>query len=526
MVFSSPSFVFYFLPITLLCYVFAQRFLPAHISKAYLFGATLIFFGWNYPAGVIWLLASIGFNFAISIALQSQPRERRTPLLASGIVCNLVFLGIFRYLPAVAVATEAQAGSFASIGHAIPMLAGVSFFTFQQITYLVQISAGSIRNASPLSYAGFVGFFPYIISGPILRYSEIAPQFNSLRQLRALNLQVGLALFTMGLIKKVFLADELKAFVDPIFAAPIESLSLLDAWAGALCFTLQVYFDFSGYSDMAIGIARLFGIRLPANFYSPYKATSIVEFWRRWHMTMTRFFTDFVYNPLALSLTRYSMRRRHKRFGGFVVSVAGPTIFTFVLVGFWHDAGFPFLLFGLIHGIALSVNQIWRVFVRRKVPGIIGWAMTFLFVVVTLVLFRAADMDTVLRLWKAMFGLTFISLPGPLAHIAWASGLGALLGSGLQVGEPFVVDNVDALAMIVYSFIGLAICLILPNTVQLMRRYQPVVTFPFKAINSDAKSKLVWRPNWFWSALTGIAFGCCALKLLGADVSTFIYFRF
>src|SRR5262249_14644600 len=295
-------------------------------------------------------------------------------VLVGGILFNIAFLGYFKYSYFLGSAVNDVFGANLTLTQVILPL-GISFITFQKIAFLVDVHAGRVSSFTLRDYGLFVLFFPQLVAGPIVHYREMMPQFHQVScRLDSENLAVGFALFVFGLFKKVVLADGIAEHVSPIYdaAAAGQAVSLLPAWFAAVGFTLQIYFDFSGYTDMALGLARLFGVRLPANFNSPLKATSIIDFWLGWHMTLTRFLTAYIYNPLALWLTRRRMAKGLPGLGGpkpsvgsFFQLMVGPILLTMLVSGFWHGAGYLFILWGLLHGAYLSINHAWRLFGPR-----------------------------------------------------------------------------------------------------------------------------------------------------------------
>jgi len=304
MLFNSPEFLLGLLPISLLVF-FCFGVMGFHRAAIlWLTGASLFFYGWWNISYVPLLLCSVLFNFVIGEKLRGG--GSRSWLIA-GVAGNVILLGYYKYSGFLAEVISDAAGLSWTVPSVILPLA-ISFFTFQQIAYLVDCRAGLVKESSLLNYAAFITFFPHLIAGPITHHKEIIPQFQSTRIFRPqpLLLALGATIFLVGLFKKVAIADFLARFANPVFdaAANNQPLTAIDSWIGAFAYTLQLYFDFSGYSDMAIGAGLLFGIRLPQNFSSPLKSTNIVEFWQRWHMTLTRFITSYIYNPIVLSWSR------------------------------------------------------------------------------------------------------------------------------------------------------------------------------------------------------------------------------
>src|SRR5882672_11280574 len=364
MLFNSYEFIFAFLPL-----VAAGFFLLGGVSRTlalrWLILASLFFYAWWRPCNVLLIAPSILVNFVLARTLQRLGRadKRRTSMavLILGIAFNIAFLGYFKYTNFVGGAINDAFGTHWVLTEIILPL-GISFITFQKIAFLIDLHAGRIESFTLQDYCLFVLFFPQLIAGPIVHYREMMPQFQSVPcRFDKENVAVGLTLFLFGLFKKAVLADSIAPHVSLIYehAAAGGGTSFFMAWMAAVGFTLQVYFDFSGYSDMALGLARLFGIRLPLNFDSPLKAKSIIDFWLRWHVTLTRFLTAYIYSPLAMWLTRrraakgLPLRGPNTSAATFLQLLAGPTLLTMFVSGVWHGAGFMFVLWGLVHGAYL-----------------------------------------------------------------------------------------------------------------------------------------------------------------------------
>jgi len=384
--FSSYSFLFLFLPAALLGYYVARRFCGNRAAIGFLILASLAFYAsWN-PVYLGLLLASIGANYFIADRLILE-NPRRRAWLYTGITLNLALLGYYKY-----------AHFFLDVvapGHTIEAIVlplGISFFTFQQIMFLTDLYASGQRGYGLQYYAASVTFFPHLIAGPIVPYRELMPQFASTEGTRIPWEQIapGVVLFALGLSKKVLLADPLSDPVARVFgtAAQGQPLSALDAWGGALAYTFQLYFDFSGYTDMALGLGHMFGIRLPANFLSPYKSRSITEFWRRWHITLSNFLRDHLYIPLGGNRGAPSKTARN-------------LLLTMGLGGLWHGAGWTFIVWGLMHGTYLVVHRFWRS-AGMLLPAWAGWLVTFLAVVLGWVMFRADSVETALWIYHEM----------------------------------------------------------------------------------------------------------------------------
>ncbi len=389
MLFNSQPFILLFLPLVLALYyaVAAHRALRQSVVIV----ASLVFYGW-WDVRFVPLLA--GLTVANWVVAQAFGRWRRPAILLAGVAMNLAALGFFKYASFLAGNLAALIGQPAPRFDIVLPL-GLSFFVFQKISYLVDLKRGDRHVYGFLDFCMFVIFFPQLIAGPLVRHNEIIPQFDlpPRRPQMWENLGRGLLLFVCGLVKKVALADTIAPFVDRMFhaAATGGPLGAAAAWAAAGTYALQIYFDFSGYSDMAIGLARMFGLVLPINFDAPYRAVSVRDFWRRWHITLSRFLRDYLYIPLG------GNRRGAAR-------QAVNVMVTMLLGGLWHGAGWTFVAWGGLHGAALAVNGAWNR-AGWRLPQALGWAITLLFVLAAWVLFRAPDFATAGRMLWAMLGI-------------------------------------------------------------------------------------------------------------------------
>lgn len=397
MLFNSIEFIFLFLPVVVAVDLLCWRLGLERLAIVWLLGASLFFYCWWDPRYGLLLGASILVNYGFGWLL-GNPGTRRLSVLWLGIGFNLALLGYYKYANFFVDNVNAIAATDFTLARIILPL-GISFFTFQQIAYLVDIWRGDGRDRSLLRYALFVTFFPHLIAGPLVHHAEMMRQFTPKRRqhMTWATAATGLGIFTVGLFKKVVIADGLSAYSTPVFAAADAGMvvSTLESWIGVLAYTFQLYNDFSGYSDMAIGIALLFGIRLPVNFASPYKALSVTEFWRRWHITLSRFLRDYLYIPLG--------GNRH----GSLASYRNLMI-TMTLGGLWHGAALTFLAWGMLHGMYLVVER-WVS--RRRgptapplLPRQLAWLATFLAVAVAWVFFRAETFSGAGALLAGMFG--------------------------------------------------------------------------------------------------------------------------
>jgi len=517
MLFNSYVFLFVFLPVTVLGYVYCGR-AGRRAVLLWLILASLTFYGWWNPAYLLLLVASIAVNFTIAQVLRTRPSR---PLLAVGIALNLLAIGYFKYANFFVDGWNELTGYSFEVGSIVLPLA-ISFFTFQQIAYLVDAHRGLINSHDWLEYTLFVTFFPQLIAGPIVHHAEIIPQYPRALSgsVQARNLAVGSTIFLLGLFKKVVIADTIASYSTPMFdaAAGGVAVSLLEAWGGSLAYTFQIYFDFSGYSDMAIGAARLFGIRLPANFDSPYKARNIIEFWRRWHMTLSRFLRNYLYFPLGGN--RHGSFRRYQNL--MIVMLLG---------GLWHGAGWTFVLWGGLHGLFLVVNHAWRALfpnpgdpgtIRASVGDFAARTTTFVSVVVAWTVFRADDWEAARTVLKGMAGLngfllpdTFATLQGPLR--------GLLEASGGTFVRPYDLPFFSGLEELLWLTILLLIVWCMPNSLELIARFRPAVNWS-RSDRAGWYREFEWRPTTLWAGVMAVV-GMIAVFAL-AQETEFLYFQF
>jgi alginate O-acetyltransferase complex protein AlgI len=517
MLFNSYPFIFIFLPLALAGYQVAARF-HRRAVVAWLTFASLAFYAYWRPAFLLLLSASVVFNYGLSSLIAYQ-RDRERPsrwLLWAGIAVNLLVLCYYKYLfPFL----NWMSHSFHRNVHWNDVLLplGISFFTFTQIAYLIDLQEGSAGRQDFVSYALFVTFFPHLIAGPILHHAEMMPQFQRDKdyRLKMDDLAVGFSWFVMGLFKKVMIADRFAIPANHAFAAPLQ-LDVASSWAGVLAYALQLYFDFSGYSDMALGLARMFSIDFPLNFSSPYKAASIIDFWQRWHMTLTRYITVYIYNPTSLWINRRRATRGLKISrkalatpAGFLDMVMIPTMVTLLLAGVWHGAGLQFVIFGALHGLYLCINHAWRIFRKpveagRKTAIQSGFAhggsvlLTFGAVLVAQVFFRAGDAGQAMAMLAGLLGLHANSSPDISAYAV----------------------TLRDWAMLA---IGFVIVWVLPNTQQILLKFKPAL----EVTGADQKPGLVsiyWYPNAAWAGVVGMALFVSLVRV--QDPSTFLYFQF
>ena len=386
MLFNSYVFIFVFLPLVFFVYFFLNKKRLSTLAKAFLVSASLFFYAYWSVYYLPILLGSIIFNFFISKFLA---KHHSKAILVFGIVCNLALLGYFKYADFLISNLNAIANTNLSLLHiALPL--ALSFVTFQQIAYLVDSYNKQTKENSFLNYCLFITFFPQLIAGPIVHHKEMMPQFtnkfNLIKNYKFIAL--GLFVFSMGLFKKSVVADIFSIFTNAGFDVE-GNLTFLQAWATSLSYTFQLYFDFSGYCDMAIGLALLFNIRLPINFNSPYKALNIQDFWHRWHITLSRFLRDYIYIPLGGN--RGGQSRTYLNL--FLV---------FLIGGLWHGAAWTFVVWGALHGVAIVIHRCWQK-LNFKLNKIITWIITFNFVNFTWIFFRAKSFEDAMKVIRGMF---------------------------------------------------------------------------------------------------------------------------
>jgi alginate O-acetyltransferase complex protein AlgI len=410
MVFSSFQFVLAFLPVTVAGFLLLQRFGLVKTSSWWLIAASLFFYAWWDYRYLFIPLGSVCFNFWLGRRLL-RPEQSGKGLLIFGIVMNLSLLGYYKYAGFFAENLVSMFGLRMEVPRiALPL--AISFCTFQQISFLVDCSRKHVAHFNFRRYLLYIVFFPHLIAGPVVRHHELMPQLEEPHAPSARWREIvwGLHLFVIGLFKKTVFADLMAGYADSVFGAVAggASVSLLEAWGGALAYTFQLYFDFSGYADMALGSARMFGIVLPQNFDSPYKSRSIAEFWRRWHITLSHFLRDYLYIPLG-----GSHHGKARTYGNLFI--------TMLLGGLWHGAAWTFVLWGAAHGAALAVCHWWREFSKPRgwrLPSALAYTVTMLFVIVCWVIFRAPTIGSAGHMLSAMFGGAPLVLPKQLAFLS------------------------------------------------------------------------------------------------------------
>jgi D-alanyl-lipoteichoic acid acyltransferase DltB (MBOAT superfamily) len=545
MLFNSSEFLFAFLPATLLGF-----YLLGTVSRGsairWLILASLVFYASWRPVNVLIIAPSVVINFALARILGrlnegEGSRHTSGAVLLLGISFNVVFLGIFKYTDFISGTINDVFGTDLVLRHIILPL-GISFITFQKIAFLIDVHAGRVKSFTFQDYCTFVLFFPQLIAGPIVHYREMMPQFHAAScRFDKENFAIGLTLLAFGLFKKVVFADQIALLVTPIYnnAAAGDQTSFVLAWMAAIGFTLQIYFDFSGYTDMALGVARFFGIRLPPNFNSPLRASNIIDYWLRWNMTLTRFLTGYLYNPLVLWLTRRRLAKgkpgfggRNQTVGGFVSLLVVPTLVTMFISGLWHGAGYGFIVWGLLHGCYLTINHGWRVVAARlwperrsydRVMKPTGLVLTFVSVTTAMVFFRAPTITSAIDLVKGIIGLNGIALPQALFdHLGPLTS--AFHGMGVIAAESR--NSQDFVKTAIWICFLMFVALACPNTLEILARYEPALSVkPQQTKPVVGRTKILeWGPSLPWAIAVSVIAGIAIVSIGGP--SEFLYWQF
>jgi alginate O-acetyltransferase complex protein AlgI len=500
MLFTSFEFIFAFLPIVLAGFFLLARIVGQKTAAVWLAAASVFFYGWWSTTYIPLLMGSIVFNYTVGYIIaksQERTRSRAKVALYIGVICNLLLLCYYKYsnffLGEIARSTGVHMPTLELV---LPL--GISFFTFTQIAFLVDAWKRKAKEYNFWHYLLFVTWFPHLIAGPILHHSQMMPQFKDpeIYRARSRNIAIGIALFAVGLGKKLLLADPISTFADPVFhaAATGQAIGPMIAWTGAMAYTLQIYFDFSGYSDMAVGLSMLFGIRLPINFNSPYKAQSIIEFWRRWHMTLSQFLRDYLYIPLGGN--RNGEARR-------LINL----MLTMLLGGLWHGANWTFVVWGALHGGYLCVNHIFQKLPPSlRMSGVLpktlttplSVLLTFTVVIIAWVFFRSDSIHSAQTIIGAMAGFE--------VAVAWES----------------IFKTQSILAFVGYLSVSLIIIWVFPNIYELLDLLEQRIQ-----VNDDEGQRV--------SSMVCATAGVACVALVGASllssfgnnvISPFLYFQF
>jgi len=478
-----------FLPLVAALYFLLHKYLPAKWARLFLLAASLGFMSyWNLSFALV-LMLSVLFNFTCGSALFAATEKNaksKIPIFIAAIIANILFLGFFKYSNFFLENINAFFSSHIGALH-ILLPIGISFYTFMQIAWLTDIYRHGGYRYDFLSYCLYVTFFPYVISGPIAYHSEVIPQIQSekARRFNMANLCRGLFIFSIGLFKKAAIADTLALIADGGFAVS-GALTFTEAWLTSLSYTMQLYFDFSGYTDMAIGAALIFNIDIPANFNSPYKSLDIREFWQRWHITLSRFLRDYIYIPLGGNRTGESRTLFN-------------LILTFLIGGLWHGAAWTFVFWGFLHGMALCIHRLWMK-TGFRMNKVIAWFLTFNFINIAWVFFRAPSFSDAVNILKAMVGLNGIVLSPNLATSTFWQSLTAV---GIRFGEWRA--NLPPAETPVYFF-----CILL---------------IPFVLFTNNS-NKLLEKFSANWRTALAASLMMIAGLLLLNETSSFLYFKF
>jgi alginate O-acetyltransferase complex protein AlgI len=483
MLFTSHAFIFLFLPMALSVTLIAQKLFGRYgaVVGIILMSMTFYYLAGRAQLGI--LLSSLILNYIlISMWFASEGQRTKRAIITTSVICNLAALAYYKYAGFLVTQTNYILGADFTVP-AIALPLAISFFTFQQIAYALDVQAGRVAEHRLLDYAFCVTFFPHLVAGPIVNYRELIPQLkaNKIFTFRQLDITVGIAVFLIGLAKKNLIADQLAAYVSQGFAATDagSDISTATAWLSTLAYTFQIYFDFSGYSDMAIGLARMFGVNLPVNFASPYKATSIIDFWRRWHITLSRFLRDYLYFPLGGN--RKGVPRRYANLA-----------LTMLLGGLWHGASWTFVIWGGAHGLLLILNHGWREAGQAWIKGWLARAVTFFFVILTWVLFRAETISGAGRTFRAMFGLS--------------------------TQTEHLIDY----RLLVLLLLAATIAFAMPNTQEFFIRYRVAIRPEAREIFT--KPAIFWRASMPWLFLVAVIGGVACFYQ--ADFPQFLYWGF
>ncbi len=508
MLFHAPIFLFVFLPVTLIGWILVMKWGRPNYHIYFLCLASIIFYGW-WNVSYLWLLlTSIGLNYVIGVYIVKERGSHKSKkIVAFAIGANLLLLVGFKY---AGMLSETLTW-LTTIKIEVPVTElplGISFFTFLQIAYLIDLSKDDSSASSFSKYFLFVTFFPHLIAGPLVHHKELIPQFDSEKKSVSWEgLSVGLTIFIIGLFKKLVLSQQVSVWSDAMFNGVAAGVtpSFIDSWVGVLSFTLQIYFDFSAYSDMALGLAKMFDIRLPENFNSPYKSTSIIDFWRRWHITLSRFLRDYLYVPLG-----GNQNGQAQQYVNLMVVM--------LLAGLWHGASWQFVVWGGIHGIYLLVNHFWRKHSPWEIPDILSIILTFTAVLIAWVPFRAVDMNSVVTIYNSMFGFNGVILPEHYQSLfsnelnSKFQKIGITFGSLSLYGGGFQILHLFALLCIVWF---------MPNTQQYMCNYQPCIV-----LTEIEPSRWKWSSGMVSSMIFGITAVYLILLAVQGKTGEFIYFQF
>ena len=474
MLFNSYEFIFLFFPIVLLVYFILGKKLSS-MANTWLMLASLFFYGWWSIDYLPLLIGSIIINYLIAGCII---KSRSRISFITGLIFNLGLLGYYKYLDFFLENLNYFGANLELINIILPL--GISFFTITQLLYLFDCYEGVAKDHDLINYALFVSFFPHLMAGPILYHRQMMKQFNDpeLRRINWANTSRGLTLFVIGLVKKVIIADSLSPYVGLGYSHTSE-LDCFTAWLTAISYMLQLYFDFSGYSDMAVGLSRMMNLEIPINFNSPYRAAGMINFWQRWHISLTNAITACVYMPIV----KYFKTRT-------LMHTVTASFIAFFIVGIWHGAGWTFVIFAILNAVGVIVNYVWKYY-KHSMSKVTAHIVTLLYVLFTMVFFRASTVQDAINVFKAMFGMTEIVYPQKIVTLASHFGL------NIPVGD---VPGTLPKIVFVIAILLVAFC---PNSNQLIKNFQPSYT---------------------WLAVTTIGFLLAFLFM--TQPTEFLYFQF
>lgn len=509
MIFSSLAFLVLFAPLFFTLFFLCARSSP-DIRLALIAIASICFYSAGDHSSLAYVAVALTICYVFGVLIRRVTGDRSRKLLfAAGIASSVAPLAFFKYIGMTGAAWDN--GIFVP---AMPL--AMSYVVFQQVIFLTEAYNDSNKPLPrPLDYTAGMLFFPRLVAGPLSGVNSVIDEIRHIRlpDDRAHDTAVGLGYFSIGLAKKVLIADQLRPSVDAVFTGAMTGgIPLLDAWAGLLTFFVMLYFDFSGYSDMAVGLARICGVRLPFNFNSPLKACSLIDFWARWHMSLMKFLLGFIYTPISLWRTRSAQQARRSKLRLFFEAAALPTMLTMLTSGVWHGGGWNFVIFGILHGLALTINQAWRQWRAPKIGPLFGWAATFGFVLLTLVLFRASTPADALSLFQSLCGAHEIRIPNGLGFV-----IPQALSQSVVIaapGETFRYYTGGTL-MAMAAAVVLISALVLPNSQQIMGEQKCA---PWQTV-------LAWKPTIASGAAAAVLCVVSVINLSPKKVA-FVYMGF
>lgn len=515
MLFNSYVFILFFLPMALIGFYLIGNIFGQRKAIYWLIALSLIFYSWWNYKFIILILTSVGVNYTFGglIIRYNRIRSVAKRYLVAGLVLNLGLLAYFKYFNFFIDNVNFLFSTDIHI-YKIILPVGISFYTFTQISYLVDLYREKIlSNYRFSSYMLFVVYFPHLLSGPILNHKEMIPQYDhkNLISFNLKNFSIGLSLFALALFKKVIIADYLSGIASPLFAASAEGsiLSFFESWVASISYTFQIYFDFSGYSEITIGLSLMFNVLIPANFFSPYKSKSLEQFWHRWHISLSRFLRDYLYIPLGGN-------RKGKGRQWFNLLV------TMLLGGLWHGAAWTFVIWGGVHGILLMLNHAFKGFGKYKI-AFLQWVITFFIVINTWVLFRAESLSSAISIYARMYKFRGIGLPAFWEEVPL---IASLASKGFfNFGGLYANISITTFHFLLMLFLAAFIALCLPNIYQIYKG-NDIAIITYRAVIQDLERTKSnnWHRSVVWAFIVGLLFAIAMLSL--GDASEFLYFQF